>query len=136
MRTPVGRLPRAIYPEHVHELSICNAIARIVDEASVGQRVQIVRLDVGHLRQVVPETLRYCWDIAVRETALEGVDLDINYIPARISCHACGALTDIDVLVLRCGSCGSTDAELTAGDELSVSSIDVAEPSSTRPCNG
>lgn len=111
----------------MHELSICNSIARIVVEASAGQRVRVVRLDVGHLRQVVPDTLRYCWDIAVEETPLAGVALDINYIPARLCCRACGAATDLKVLVLRCGSCDSTDVKLVAGDELSVNSIDVAD---------
>lgn len=113
----------------VHELSICNAVARIVSDAAGDRRVQAVRLDVGHLRQVAPDTLGYCWDIAVRATPLEGVRLSINHIPARITCGGCDAVTEISVLVLRCGTCDSTDVTLVAGDELSVNSIDVADPS-------
>ena len=115
----------------MHELSICTSIARIVEEAAGGRTVELVRLEVGHLRQVVPDTLVYCWDIAVRETPLEGVPLAIEHIPAVINCDRCGQDTVISVLVLRCGTCDSTDVRLLAGNELFVKSVDVCDP--TRP---
>jgi Zn finger protein HypA/HybF involved in hydrogenase expression len=53
----------------VHELSICSSIAKIVEDATAGRPVELVRLDVGRLRQVVPHTLTYCWDMVVDPAA-------------------------------------------------------------------
>ena len=89
--------------------------------------MQRVRLDVGHLRQVVPESLQYCWDIVVRETALDGVPLEINHIPAVIVCRSCGALTTVTLPLFRCGSCESVETDVVSGDELLVTSLDLVD---------
>ncbi len=109
----------------MHELSICRSISRIVEEHAAGRPVERVRLDVGHLRQVVPTSLEYCWDIVVQHTALEGVPLDIRHVPAVISCRACGHETSIVVPVFRCEACSSTDTDVVSGDELLVTSLDL-----------
>lgn len=109
----------------MHELSICTSLAAIVDEHAAGRRVERVLLDVGHLRQVVPGTLTYSWEIVVTGTPLEGSVLEVNHIPATIECRACGAATTIDVAVFRCG-CGSIDVEVTSGQELLVRSLELS----------
>jgi hypothetical protein len=45
----------------VHELSLCSAIADTVRDNTDGRRVERVNLRIGYLRQVVPETLEFCW---------------------------------------------------------------------------
>jgi hydrogenase nickel incorporation protein HypA/HybF len=110
----------------MHELSICASVATIVTEHAAGRPVEAVRLDVGHLRQVVPETLRYSWDIVVAGTPLDGAALEINHIPAVLACRACGASTTIDVPVLRCGTCNSLEVDLTSGEELLVRSLELS----------
>jgi len=50
----------------VHELSLCQAIAGVVRPYAEGRRVDVVRGQVGALRQVVPDSLSFCWTI-VRE---------------------------------------------------------------------
>jgi hydrogenase nickel incorporation protein HypA/HybF len=114
----------------MHELSICHSIAQIVENAAEGRSVQTVRLDVGQLRQVVPDTLVYSWDIVVDGTPLEGATLDVNYIKGSFDCGACGRTTEIDIPVFRC-QCGSTDVEVTSGRELLVTSLDLATPEPT-----
>jgi hydrogenase nickel incorporation protein HypA/HybF len=109
----------------MHELSICTSIARIVEQHAAGRPVDRVMLDVGHLRQVVPETLRYSWEIVVSDTDLAGSSLVIEHVPAVIACRSCGTDTIIDVPVFRCG-CGSTDVEVTSGRELLVRSLEFA----------
>jgi hydrogenase nickel incorporation protein HypA/HybF len=108
----------------MHELSICSAVAEIVGEHAGGRRVEYVLLDIGQLRQVIPETLRYSWEIVVADTDLAGSQLVINHIPATITCRACGATTAITVPMFRC-ECGSTDVEVTSGQELLVRSLEL-----------
>lgn len=113
----------------MHELSICTSLAAIVEEHAAGRPVDRVLLDIGHLRQVVPDTLAYSWEIVTADTPLAGSVLAINHIPAVISCHACGASTTVTMPVFRC-ACGSTDTELVAGRELLVTSLELADTES------
>lgn len=118
----------------MHELSICTSLASIVERHAEGRTVQRVHLDVGHLRQVIPDTLCYSWEIVVTDTPLAGSELDINYIPAVIACRPCGTRTTIEVPVFRC-PCGSTDVEVVAGNELMIRSLDLtgAAPAAPEP---
>ena len=111
----------------MHELSLCRSIARIATRACGGRRVRSIELDVGYWRQVVPQTLTYCWGLVTRETPLEGSVLEINHIPVVIECRVCGASTTIgEEPVLVC-PCGSHDVEMTHGDEFFVRSIEVED---------
>lgn len=112
----------------MHELSICTSIARIVDQHADGHPVACVHLRVGHLRQVVPDTLRFSWDVVVEGTALAGSVLDIDHVPAVIECRACTTRTALSSPVFRC-ACGSTDVAVVSGDELLVTSLDLVTAS-------
>jgi hydrogenase nickel incorporation protein HypA/HybF len=108
----------------VHELSICTSIASIVEQHAAGRTVERVRLRVGEMRQIVPQTLCYSWEIVVEGTPLAGSRLEVDHVPAVIACATCGADTTLDRPVLRC-PCGSTDVTLTSGQELLVTSLEL-----------
>jgi hydrogenase nickel incorporation protein HypA/HybF len=109
----------------VHELSICSAIVGIVERAAAGRRVERVRVDVGHLHQVVPDTLSHSWEMVVFATPLEGSVLEINYIAAVIECRMCGHHSELSEPVFRCDACDSTETDVVAGNEMRVASLDV-----------
>lgn len=109
----------------MHELSICASLARIVAEHAEGRTVERIHLDIGHLRQVVPETLEYSWEIIVADTELRGSVLEINHIPVVLECRVCGASTTVEAPVFRC-DCGSSDVDMTSGQELLVTSLELA----------
>jgi hydrogenase nickel incorporation protein HypA/HybF len=108
----------------MHEMSICSALVKIVEQHAEGRPVETVRVDVGHLTQVVPHTLVYSWEIIVSGTDLEGSVLEINHIPAVIECNECGATTTVEVPVFRC-RCGSTETAVVSGEELLVRSLEL-----------
>ena len=110
----------------MHELSLCRAIADTVTEHADGRPVRRVRLRVGHFRQVVPETLQFCWTMRTEGTDLEGCALDVDHVAATVDCHDCAAATTLAHPVLRCGSCGGSNVTMTSGDEFLIESIDVA----------
>lgn len=109
----------------MHEVSICTAIAKIAHNAAAGRVVECVRVDVGHLRQVVPETLRHSWEMVVFGTPLDGVPLEVREVPAVVECRRCQTLTRLDDPIFRCGACGSTETDVVSGNELFVTSLDV-----------
>jgi hydrogenase nickel incorporation protein HypA/HybF len=109
----------------VHELSICSAIAKIAHDAAAGRTVECVRVDIGYLRQVVPDTLRYSWEMVVFGTDLDGVPLEVREVPAIIECRRCRTQTTLDDPIFRCAACGSTETDVISGNELLVTSLDV-----------
>jgi len=111
----------------VHELSLCRSIGQIVRRHADGRQVSVVHLQVGQLRQVVPDTLVYCWGIANEGTSCAGSVLDVDHVPAAIECRDCGATTLLEEMRMICGSCGGTAVAVTAGEELLVTSIELQE---------
>lgn len=109
----------------MHELSICTAIAKIAHHAAAGRPVERVRVDIGHLRQVVPDTLRHSWEMVVFGTPLDSVPLEVREVAAVIECRTCASLTTLDDPIFRCGACGSAETFVVSGDELLVTSLDL-----------
>jgi len=54
------------------------------------QRIEAVELEVGVLRQVVPEALELAFQAAAVGTLAEGASLRIVEIPAEAECQLCG----------------------------------------------
>lgn len=109
----------------MHELSLCKAIADTAIGHAGGRTVERISLQIGHLRQVVPETLQSCWQMRSANGPMSDCVLDVDYVPATIDCRACSETTRLDQPMLRCGACDSTDVVLTSGDEFLILSIDV-----------
>ena len=110
----------------VHELALCRSINAVVSRAAAGRRIAAVNLDVGALRQVVPATLVRCWRIVTQNTSLAGADLVVNAISAVLDCRECHERTVVaDLPFIMCGTCGSTEVTVLAGEEFMVRSIDV-----------
>lgn len=113
----------------MHELSLCLSIFRIVDDARQQRPVETVNLQVGELRQVIPETLERCWEVVTYQTPLEGSRLEIDPVPVELVCMHCPARTFAThpLVLLECGSCGSAQVVVMSGEELTVTAIDVRE---------
>ena len=52
----------------MHELSLSSAIVNTVVKHADGRRVSVVNLRVGHLRQVVPDSLEFYFEFVARGT--------------------------------------------------------------------
>lgn len=111
----------------MHELSLSQSIGAIVRTHAAGRRVEVVHLQVGSLRQVVPDSLVYCWGLVNDGTECEGSLLDIDLVPASVVCEDCSSTTVLDELRMSCASCGSSRVRVTSGEELLVTSIELAE---------
>lgn len=111
----------------MHELSIAEAILAIVREHAGGRRVTRVDVQVGHLRQVVPDALSFAFELVADGTEVEGAELVLGGIPAEGRCRACGACSGLPSFPLRCGACGSLDVEVVRGEELCVESLEVTD---------
>ncbi|MBO0802526.1 MAG: hydrogenase maturation nickel metallochaperone HypA [Nocardiopsaceae bacterium] len=111
----------------MHELSLCGSIADIVSRHAEGRTVTVIHVQVGQLRQVVPDTLAFCWEMVSADTALDGSVIEVETVPARMRCRKCGHSDEVgDLPVFACHDCGGIDAEIIAGEEFMVTSLDLA----------
>jgi hydrogenase nickel incorporation protein HypA/HybF len=130
----------------VHELSISSAIVDTSLRHAGGRQVSAVSVKAGALRQVVPESLRFYFEIVARDTSCARARLELEVVPAWLHCGACerewdpapeprgGHLALGPVLPsFRCPDCGLAGADVIRGDELEVESIEVVE-SEEEPC--
>jgi hydrogenase nickel incorporation protein HypA/HybF len=112
----------------VHELSVCASIADIVTRQAAGRAVSVINVRAGQLRQIVPDTLVYCWALLVGDTSLAGSRIVVETVPARIRCRSCARTAEVgDLPVFACAGCGGIDVEVVAGEEFLIISLELAE---------
>ncbi len=116
----------------MHELSISRAILDTADRYAAGRRVVRLSVDVGTLRQVVPDSLVFYFDILARGTVCEGALMQPRLVPARLRC-GCGEEWELAELSFRCPRCAGADVTVLQGDELRVDSIEVEETACIAP---
>lgn len=111
----------------MHELSITRNIVSIAAEHAAGRRVDALRVAVGKLTGIEVASVRFCFDLCAEGTLLSGARLEIEEIPGRAVCSACGVEREIDEPLLRCGCGSDTPMKLVAGEELMVRSMEVRD---------
>lgn len=67
----------------MHELSITRNVVAICSEHAAGMRVTRVTLEIGKLAAVLPDSLRFCFDVCAKGTMLEGARLEIRETPGQ-----------------------------------------------------
>lgn len=109
----------------MHELAISEAIVSEVCERVDGQVVRVV-LEIGQLSAVMPDAVRFCFDVAAHGTRLEGAALEIMDIPGLGRCRKCAAPVALgDSHIGTCPGCGAIDLDVVAGQELRIKAVEV-----------
>jgi hydrogenase nickel incorporation protein HypA/HybF len=109
----------------MHELAITQGVVDAVTERTGTAPVTSVRVRVGRLSGVVPDAMRFCFELVTAGTPLDGASLEIEQPEGRGRCRTCGAEFGLADLILLC-DCGSADVEVLAGRELAVASVVLA----------
>jgi hydrogenase nickel incorporation protein HypA/HybF len=119
----------------MHELSIAQSILEIVqanlpvpDESrlsSDGSSVKSVKIRIGQLSGVVPDSLEFCFLAITQGTPLQGVALDIDQVPFVLKCRGCNISFQSEAGIVLCPTCGGIDTEVLSGTELQVVEIEM-----------
>ena len=114
----------------MHELSIAQGIVDIigqyVPEAQAAD-VRVVKIRVGQMAGVVPDSLEFCFGAIASGTPLEQARLDIEETPVRSRCKACGEEFTVEGSTFLCPSCGSIEITVLSGTELQVIEIELVD---------
>ncbi len=93
----------------------------------MGAQVEKVNVKIGKLSAVVPESLRFCFQIVSQDTPLCNASLIIEEIPIVIKCLDCNIEWTIDEPIFSCQKCNGGAVDIVSGRELDISSIEIAE---------
>lgn len=109
----------------MHELGITQNIIAIVSENAQGEKVKRVTLEIGQLSAIMPDAIRFCFDICAKNTVVEGAKLEIILIPGLGTCRECGTEIPINEPFGICPSCNSTHLDIIHGQELKIKEIEL-----------
>jgi len=112
----------------MHELSIAQSILDIVNQhlpAGNTTHVKSVKVKIGKLSNVLPDSLRFCFEAITKDSDFEKTQLILNIIPITIKCNDCNTLTEINDFVFSCPSCVSTNINVIDGDDLNIEEIEI-----------
>jgi len=109
----------------MHELAITEEIVDAVRaRCAPGERVTRVVLEIGKLSSVLPDAVRFCFDLCCEGTPLHGAALAIEEPPGRARCRRCDGEVLLERPFGRC-ACGSTELDWISGEELRIRSIEL-----------
>lgn len=115
----------------MHELPLVKTIFQSVNAYAMSndaKKVKTVNLQVGVLRELIPELINKYWKYVTRDTVVEGSTLIIEEIPASAKCSNCEQVYVIDyehIEEAKCPHCGHTKGYLLTGREVILQSIEI-----------
>ncbi|HZA10449.1 hydrogenase maturation nickel metallochaperone HypA [Mycobacterium sp.] len=109
----------------MHEMALTQSLVDAVCEHAAGRRVHSIRLEVGALCAVVPDSMQFCFGLATEGTVAAGARLDLDVRPGSARCRTCGQEFELADPILLC-PCGSADVDVLAGRELKLMSMEVS----------
>lgn len=122
----------------MHEMPYTQSILELALESAGEKKITQIRLRVGLLSAIVPESVEVFFDYLSKGTNAEGALLLFETEPILLTCKSCGTKVSIEAddalsprqslaAIYRSGcSCGDTDYSITGGLGFELSGIDVA----------
>jgi hydrogenase nickel incorporation protein HypA/HybF len=115
----------------MHEMGIVQNIMEILEEqARMHHVTRIVRvgLEFGALTAVMPDAVRFAFELLSKDGPAEGATLDITIMPLKVQCLECGAEHVMDDYQLLCPACKSPSLKIIEGrDEMRIAFMEVED---------
>ncbi len=112
----------------MHEMSITQSLIDIIREEMIKHNagtLRSVRLRIGQLSAIVPDSLSFCFEVITSGTDLEGAKLVMEVIPLRGMCRECKEAFEIKDYAFECPLCGSPEIDTISGQDLSIVDMEV-----------
>lgn len=115
----------------MHELPFAKSIFKSVlakAEANDAQKVNLVAIEVGVLRDFVPEIVQKYWKYVTKGSIAEDSLIEMREIPATVECRDCRNIYQIDVNDLihtHCPKCNCQTGRMLTGRELKIIGIEI-----------
>jgi len=103
---------------------------RMAEEAAMtahAKRILKLRLRIGSLSGVVPEAIRFAFDVVSQGTLAEGGTLEIEQVQAVCWCATCQAEFESVDFFNECPRCHNPSGDLRRGRELDIAAVVLEE---------
>jgi len=129
----------------LHEFSAaCSIVDTALEAANSNKatKVSIVNVEVGEFTFLVPEQLIFNFEIASKNSILEGAELRIRTVKGRLLCSDCKfeGESQVDPNIpnqiavfapMKCPKCGGSSTKITGGKDFVITSIEAEVAEST-----
>ncbi len=109
-------------------MSLAESMLEIIEEEASTRgfaRVLAVRVAVGELGSVEPESLQFCFDVVCRGSLAEGASLQIERVEGRAWCMECARSVVLHERHAGCPECGGFQVQIQGGEELRLLDLEV-----------
>jgi hydrogenase nickel incorporation protein HypA/HybF len=115
----------------MHEMGIVQSMMDILEQQAQvhgAKRIVKVSLEFGALTAVLPDSIRFAFEVLSRETVAEGATLLVTMIPIRAKCYDCGHEQVMELYQPHCPACESGALQIIEGrDEMRIASIEIED---------
>lgn len=115
----------------MHEMGIVMQIIDIavsaIPKTIQDPKIKQLNLKIGKLTAIVPQSLKFCFEIASKDTLLNGAVLNIEEIPIVAECKDCQHEWSIDEPVFKCPKCDSGSLNIISGREMNITSLELED---------
>jgi hydrogenase nickel incorporation protein HypA/HybF len=114
----------------MHELSIAQGILEIAEQylpPGNNPVVKSVKVKVGAMSGVVPDSLEFCFSAITTGTRLQGAVLEIDHVELTARCKSCSTVFRVDDRMFVCPACNGTDVMIMTGHELQVTELELLD---------
>ena len=112
----------------MHELAITQSMLDLVLEEAKkagAERVGKINLVIGEMSGIVDECVKFYFEFLSKDTIANGAILSFKNVPIQARCRNCGELFTPEEFDWSCPKCQDSRAEIVAGNELYLESIEV-----------
>ncbi len=115
----------------MHEMGIVQSIMDILEQQAQthgAKRIVKVSLEFGALTAIMPESIRFAFEVLSRGTVAEGAELHVTMIPILARCYDCGHEQVMDQYQPHCPACESGALQIIQGrDEMRIASMEIED---------
>jgi len=110
-------------------MSIAESMLEAVQAESAlrGTHIFALGVKIGELAGVDSDSLLFCFDALVRDSALAPLVLQIERLPWRNRCRRCTRDFTVEDYRTDCPHCGSPETEIAGGNELDLAYMEIAD---------
>lgn len=113
----------------MHELSLMEqtlAIALEQAQAQGATKIHRLRLRIGQQSGVIPEAIRFAFDVVVVHTAAAGAILEIEEVPILCYCDTCRQSFQPEDWIYQCPQCDRPSHHLLQGKEMELTQLEIS----------
>ena len=112
----------------MHEVAIMTEALRMAEDsakAAGARRILKLRLRIGALSGVVPDALRFAFDVVCAGTLAAGATLEIEPVAAACWCPTCQAEYACGDFFSECPRCHNLSGDLRRGREMDIADVEL-----------